>query len=80
MPTLNERGYLYDVSIFPDADWTGYTMRVLHLPTGVYVQGEGNISMEGMCPLYERLSEKLAVLVEWRRRVRCVRELVRCPR
>ena len=79
-PSLDEQGYLYDVSIFPDINWTKYTMRILHLPTGIFVQGEGNLSVEGMCPFYERLSKKLAMLVKWRRRVRRVQGLVKCPR
>lgn len=72
MPTLSERDHLYDVSIFPNAAWTGYTMKILHSPTGIFVQSEGDL-VEGMCPLYERLFEKLAVLIEWQ-------GLVKCPR
>lgn len=73
MPTLRERGYLYDVSIFPEVNWTEYTMKVVHLPTGLFVQGEGDLLVEGMCSFYEKLFKKLAVLVEWRRLVRCPR-------
>lgn len=63
MPTLNRQNCIVDT--YPEAVWAEYTMRITHWPTGISVQGNGNL-VDDTHPLSDRLFEELAELVESR--------------